>query len=314
MLNVSTNKQVIFLMGPTAAGKTSLAIKLATQFPIDIISVDSAMIYTGMNIGTGKPNATELGLAPHALIDILDPSQIYSAADFCKAALHHMQQSHSNARIPVLVGGSMMYFKALQYGLSNLPAQNQELRDQILQQAAQFGWEHLHNKLAKLDLDTARRIHRNDSQRIQRALEIIYLTGMPMSESLNKHASPLAEWQIHLFALAPSTRATLHANIQARFNTMLQQGFIAEVQDLFKRSDLHINLPALRAVGYRQIWEYLNNHTSCTAMQDKVLAATRQLAKRQLTWLRSWDNLTWLESNNAKNIELMRIPNLLQVS
>jgi tRNA dimethylallyltransferase len=201
------NKKAIFLMGPTASGKTSLVIELAARFPIDIISVDSAMIYKDMNIGTGKPSLVELQIAPHALINILDPSQIYSAADFCKDALHQMQKSHANKRIPVLVGGTMLYFKALQSGLSDLPAQDPTIRSNILQEAEQHGWQYLHTKLVKLDKKTAKRIHCNDQQRIQRALEIIYLTGNSMSEALNKNTSLIADWDIKLFALAPETRA-----------------------------------------------------------------------------------------------------------
>ncbi len=285
-------------MGPTASGKTTLAIKLAEKLPIDIISVDSAMIYRGMDIGTGKPNAAELKIAPHALIDILDPIESYSAAQFCQEAYSQMEQSIGQGRIPMLVGGTMMYFNALQQGLSQLPAADNVIREKLLAAAEQHGWQDMHARLQKLDPIAARNIHPNDSQRIERALEVIEVTGKAFSAQLIDRKSQLAGWEIKKFALAPANRDILHANIAKRFHAMLALGFIEEVNVLFQRKDLHIGLPSIRSVGYRQIWQFLAGELSKQEMIDKSIAATRQLAKRQFTWLRRWTDLQWLDSDN----------------
>lgn len=293
---------IICLMGPTASGKTPLAIELVQQFPLEIVSVDSAMIYKGMDIGTAKPDAATLKIAPHHLIDILDPKEIYSAGQFREDALKLINDIHARNKIPLLVGGTMLYFRVLQSGLATLPQANPEIREQLLQRANQVGWEALHLELAKLDPIAATRIHPNDSQRIQRALEIFYVTGQPMSSLLTNHVD-LSNYDIKYVALMPTDRARLHARIAERFEKMLAQGFVEEVQTLFKRGDLNLNLPAIRAVGYSQIWEHLSGNIAYADMCAQAIAATRQLAKRQITWLRSWPNVNYLESESKQLVK-----------
>ena len=282
-------------MGPTAAGKTELAVELVNRLSCDIISVDSAMVYRGMDIGTAKPEAAILAKAPHKLIDIRDPVEPYSAAEFCQDALNEINQTIALGRIPLLVGGTMLYFRALQQGLSALPSADSVLRQRLNEEAAQLGWPILHQRLMQLDPVSAERIHQHDAQRIQRALEIIAITGKTLTQLYAEQKTAAEHLQFINIALAPADRAILHARIATRFNNMLKQGFIEEVQALRNRSDLHSDLPAMRAVGYRQVWDYLAGLIPFEQMQERGIIATRQLAKRQLTWLRHWPDVTWFD-------------------
>jgi tRNA dimethylallyltransferase len=276
----------IFLMGPTASGKTALACELSDRFPLDLISVDSALVYRGMDIGTAKPDATTLARYPHALIDIRDPSQPYSAADFSGDALQVMQQISARGRVPLLVGGTGLYFRALQQGLSDLPDANPALRERLFAEAQRIGWPAMHARLATLDPMAATRIGANDAQRVQRALEVIELTGRPLSE-LQQRGPVRFPWRVLKLALLPPDRRVLHARIAQRFDAMLADGFLDEMKTLRARADLHADLPAIRAVGYRQAWEYLDGASNAAEFRDRAIFATRQLAKRQITWLRS---------------------------
>lgn len=293
----STLPKAISLMGPTASGKTDLAIFLVQHFPVDIISVDSAMVYRGLDIGSAKPSNEELTLAPHRLINIIDPAAAYSAANFRDDALNEMAKITAAGRIPLLVGGTMLYFRALLQGLSELPAADEALREKIEQQAKELGWDKMHQRLAHVDEEAAKRIHPNDPQRIGRALEVYEMTGRSMSElQREQKAEPLA-YDVLKLALIPSDRALLHQRIEQRFNIMLKQGLIEEVKTLKERGDLHKDLPAMRAVGYRQVWDYLQGKLDYTEMQERGVIATRQLAKRQFTWLRSEKGLTIFDSS-----------------
>jgi tRNA dimethylallyltransferase len=293
-------------MGPTASGKTALAIDMATQYNCEIISVDSALIYRDMNIGSAKPSAEELEMAPHKLIDILDPSESYSAADFRRDALLAIEDIISRGKTPLLVGGTMMYFKALLEGLSPLPSADEAIRQQILAQAQTEGWDALHQELCNIDPVAGERIHPNDPQRLSRALEVYRISGKTMTE-LTQTKSAALPYDVVQFAIAPNDRKVLHELIAKRFNIMLEQGFIEEVARLKARDDLHLELPSMRCVGYRQCWQYLDNEFDHATMVEKATAATRQLAKRQLTWLRSWPELQWLESGVEGNlVTLMR--------
>ena len=276
----------IFLMGPTASGKTALACELSDQFPLDLVSVDSALVYRGMNIGTAKPDASTLARYPHALIDIREPSQPYSAADFAADALPVMQRISARGRVPLLVGGTGLYFRALQQGLSDLPDANPALRERLFAEAQQLGWPAMHARLAALDPVAAARIGANDAQRLQRALEVIELTGRPLSE-LQRRGHARFPWRVLKLALLPEDRRALHARIAQRFDAMLADGFLDEMKTLRARHDLHAELPAIRAVGYRQAWEHLDGKTDAAEFRDRAIFATRQLAKRQITWLRS---------------------------
>jgi len=288
----STLPKAITLMGPTASGKTDLAIFLTQHFPLDIISVDSAMVYRGLDIGSAKPSKEELAKAPHRLIDITDPKDAYSAANFRNDALVEMAKITASGRIPLLVGGTMLYFRALLQGLSELPAADEKVRAKIDLQAQELGWDKMHQRLAEVDAEAAKRIHPNDPQRIGRALEVFEMTGRAMSElQREQKAEPLA-YDVLKFALIPSDRAALHQRIEQRFNIMLNQGLIEEVKTLKERGDLHEDLPAMRAVGYRQVWDYLEGKLDYTEMKERGVIATRQLAKRQFTWLRSENDLT----------------------
>ena len=291
----------IFLMGPTASGKTDLAIQLCQKLPCDIISVDSALIYKGMDIGTAKPTASELALAPHRLIDILDPAVSYSVAEFRRDALKAMAEITSQGRVPLLVGGTMMYYKALVDGLSPLPKSDQAVRKEIEIQAAEQGWQCLHDKLAIIDPQSAKRIHPNDPQRLIRALEVYQLTKKSMTE-LMQIKSPPIPYEISQFSIAPSDRSVLHQRIAQRFEMMLEQGFQQEVEKLRTRTDLHLDLPSMRCVGYRQMWQYLEGQFEYHEMLEKGIAATRQLAKRQLTWLRGWEKINPLDTFNKDNL------------
>jgi tRNA dimethylallyltransferase len=305
-VNSVDKPKVIFLMGPTASGKTALAIDMATQYNCEIISVDSALIYRDMNIGSAKPSAEELEMAPHKLIDILDPSESYSAADFRRDALLVIEDIISRGKTPLLVGGTMMYFKALLEGLSPLPSADEAIRQQILAQAQTEGWDALHQELCNIDPVAGERIHPNDPQRLSRALEVYRISGKTMTE-LTQTKSAALPYDVVQFAIAPNDRKVLHELIAKRFNIMLEQGFIEEVARLKARDDLHLELPSMRCVGYRQCWQYLDNEFDHATMVEKATAATRQLAKRQLTWLRSWPDLQWLESGVEGNlVTLMR--------
>lgn len=289
-------------MGPTASGKTDLAIKLCQHLNTEIISVDSALVYKGMDIGSAKPNAEELAQAPHRLIDLIDPADSYSAADFRRDALDNIAELHSQGKIPLLVGGTMMYFKALLEGLSPLPNADQTVRAQLEVEAHEKGWPAMHRELSTVDPVAASKINENDSQRINRALEVFRLTGKPMSELQKVKPEPLP-FNVLQFAIAPQERATLHQRIEKRFKIMLDMGFEKEVLTLYKRKDLHPDLPSIRCVGYRQMWDYLAGECDYDEMVFKGIAATRQLAKRQLTWLRGWQNITWLESGDEENLQ-----------
>ncbi|HAS62059.1 MAG TPA: tRNA (adenosine(37)-N6)-dimethylallyltransferase MiaA [Vibrio sp.] len=289
----------LFLMGPTASGKTDLAIRLRQRYPVEIISVDSALIYKGMDIGTAKPDADELALAPHRLIDILDPTESYSAADFRRDALREMNEIVSQGKIPLLVGGTMLYYKALLEGLSPLPAANPEIRKQIEQEALTLGWDVLHDQLREVDPVSAERIHRNDPQRLSRALEVYRISGKTLTE-LTKTKGESLPFNVKQFAIAPKDRAELHRRIELRFEKMVDAGFEEEMRALYARDDLHPDLPSIRCVGYRQMWDYLDGNCSKEEAVFRGICATRQLAKRQITWLRSWDNLTWLDSENIE--------------
>ena len=286
----------IFLMGPTASGKTDLAIQLRQQLPVEVISVDSALIYRGMDIGTAKPSKAELALAPHRLIDICDPAESYSAANFRTDALREMQEISAQGKIPLLVGGTMLYYKALLEGLSPLPSADEKVRSEIEAKAALIGWGGLHQELIKIDPISAQRINPNDSQRINRALEVFYLTGKTLTE-LTAQKGEALPYDILQFAIAPEQREVLHLRIEQRFHKMIELGFQQEVEKLYRRPDLNENLPSIRCVGYRQMWEYLRGDYDHDEMVFRGICATRQLAKRQITWLRGWTSpIQWLDS------------------
>ena len=286
----------IFLMGPTASGKTDLAIQLRQQLPVEVISVDSALIYRGMDIGTAKPSKAELALAPHRLIDICDPAESYSAANFRTDALREMQEISAQGKIPLLVGGTMLYYKALLEGLSPLPSADEKVRSEIEAKAALIGWGGLHQELSKIDPISAQRINPNDSQRINRALEVFYLTGKTLTE-LTAQKGEALPYDILQFAIAPEQREVLHLRIEQRFHKMIELGFQQEVEKLYRRPDLNENLPSIRCVGYRQMWEYLHGDYDHDEMVFRGICATRQLAKRQITWLRGWISpIQWLDS------------------
>ncbi len=293
---------VICLYGPTAAGKTGLAIELCRQLPCDIISVDSALIYRGMDIGTAKPTAAELAQAPHRLIDICDPAESYSAAQFARDARSHIDGIIEKGRIPLLVGGTMLYFKALLEGMSQLPEADPAIRQQLQALLEEQGSDYLHSQLQLVDPVSAARIHPNDPQRLIRALEVWRSSGHSLTElsQQRRGALPYPVWQL---AVAPPDRAILHERIALRFQQMMEQGLLDEVKALRARPDLHLDLPALRCVGYRQVWQYLDGEFDYAEMIDRGIFATRQLAKRQLTWLRKWPGVHWLNSEAGDLVE-----------
>ncbi|MCD5994419.1 tRNA (adenosine(37)-N6)-dimethylallyltransferase MiaA [Pseudomonas sp. CDFA 602] len=302
----------IFLMGPTAAGKTDLAIELTKVLPCELISVDSALVYRGMDIGTAKPSRAQLAEFPHRLIDILDPSQSYSAADFRTDALTAMAEITARGNIPLLVGGTMLYFKALLDGLADMPAADMQVRAQLEADAQAFGWQFLHDQLAVVDPVSAARIHPNDPQRLVRALEVYRVSGMSMTAHREQQSAQSTEaaasgrqqlpYTVANLAIAPADRKVLHDRIALRFLQMLNQGFLDEVLALRSRGDLHSGLPSIRAVGYRQVWDHLDGKLTRDEMQERGVIATRQLAKRQFTWLRSWEDLHWLDSLDCDNL------------
>ena len=296
------DKPVIFLMGPTASGKTGLAIELVERLPVEIISVDSAMVYKGMDIGTAKPSPEELQRAPHRLIDFVDPSDAYSAARFAADARKEIEAVHTAGRIPLLVGGTMLYFRALQQGLSLLPEADVAIREALTAQAQQLGWAAMHARLAAIDAEAAARIHPNDAQRIQRALEVVEITGSGPS-AWHGQGRQVLPWRVAKLALSGGSREERRERIAIRFETMMAQGFLEEVRALYERGDLSPDCPALRAVGYRQLYRHLTGEWSLEQAVEKGITATHQLAKRQMTWLRSEAGLIWLDSESAPNIE-----------
>lgn len=281
----------IFLMGPTASGKTAVALELSKHLPVDIISVDSAQVYRRMNIGTAKPDVATRLRHPHHLIDIIDPTEAYSAAQFRDDAAAIMSDIVEQGRIPLLVGGTMLYFKALREGLAELPSANDTTRQVIDAMAQESGWPALHAELERVDPEAAARIDVNDAQRIQRALEVYYLTGKTMTELLADATQARLPYRLTEIALIPSDRAQLHQRIAARFEDMLEQGLISEVRELRRDYEVTADMPSMRCVGYRQVWQYLDGEFGLSTLREKSVAATRQLAKRQLTWLRSTDGV-----------------------
>jgi len=282
-------------MGPTAAGKTDLAIEIAKQYPVEIISVDSALVYRGMDIGTAKPEAHVLDKYPHHLVDIIDPTESYSVGNFRHDALALMADITARGKIPLLVGGTMLYFKALQQGLSDLPAADSAIRTKLEAQAKQFGLAHLHARLAEVDPVSAQRIHVNDPQRLQRALEVYEITGKSLTE-LTADTEESLPYRVIKIILSPFQRSVLHQRIENRYKIMMTNGFIDEVKTLFTRKDCHPDLPAIRAVGYRQAWAHLSGEYDQETLVEKAVIATRQMAKRQLTWLRAQDDGVWFDS------------------
>ncbi len=304
----SSRATAICLAGPTAAGKTALAMELVDRLGAEIISVDSAQIYRGMDIGTGKPDPALLAQYPHRLIDILDPAEPYSASQFCRDAQIAIDAVSKAGKIPLLVGGTMLYFKALRDGLADMPTADPAVREQIEALAEQSGWEAVHARLAEVDPQAAARIHPNDPQRLQRALEVYLLTGESMTAHHQIEAAERAIGQdqgpaLHFFAIQPEDRGVLHDRIEARFHQMLADGLVEEVQGLYGRGDLSLAHPSIKSVGYRQVWQYLDGELDYDGMVERSIIATRQLAKRQLTWLRSWPNLRPLSESPADSIE-----------
>ncbi len=306
-MNPSNAKpDVICLMGPTASGKTSLAVDLVQQHPFQIVSVDSAQIYQQMNIGTGKPEQAVLDVAPHRLIDFIDPALPYSASQFRQDAFREIDDILGVGDIPLLVGGTMLYFRVLRDGLADMPHANPEVRAEIEELATRQGWAAVHKQLAAVDPDSAARIHPNDPQRLQRALEVYRVSGKTMT---SLHAEPKAQqeavlpYNLHFFAIQPEDRGVLHGQIDTRFRQMLKDGLVEEVQALRDRGDLGHQLPSIKSVGYRQVWQYLAGEIDYDAMVEKSTIATRQLAKRQLTWLRSWPGLHSLSDSSHQSVQ-----------
>ena len=305
------------IAGPTASGKTAAALALARLLAergqaAEIISVDSALVYRGMDIGTAKPSREVLAAHPHRLIDILDPAESYSAAQFRTDALQAMAEITARGKVPLLVGGTMLYYKALLEGLADMPSADPAIRAELEARAAAEGWEALHRELAEVDPQSAARIHPNDPQRLTRALEVYRVSGLSMTEHRLRQAAGNPDagtsgagqlpYTVAQLAIAPAQRQVLHDRIAQRFRVMLEQGFVEEVEALRRRSDLHAGLPSIRAVGYRQVWEYLDGELSRDDMVERGIIATRQLAKRQFTWLRGWENLHWLDSLACDNL------------
>ena len=286
---------VIFIMGPTATGKTELAIYLHEKINSEIISVDSAMVYRGLDIGTAKPDKSLLEIVPHRLIDICDPAEVYSAARFQQDAYTAVNEIHAKGKIPILVGGTGLYFRALEKGLDKLPVANYEIRRKIEKEAEKKGWQYMHEKLSVVDKKSAIKINQNDTQRIQRALEVYGITGCPMSDLTAKEEKKVFPHPIKKIILYPDNRSLLHQRIEMRFIKMLNNGFVDEVESMYRRGDLTSDLPSMRLVGYRQIWKYLNNQFNYKEMQEHSIIATRQLAKRQITWCRTENNADYYD-------------------
>jgi tRNA dimethylallyltransferase len=292
----SKRRHAVLLMGPTGAGKSDLALTLAEQLPLEIVSVDSALVYRGMDIGTAKPSVNDRARVAHHLIDIRDPTASYSVGEFTRDAQGLMQDIWRRGKHPLLVGGTMLYFHALTTGIAELPEADPKTRADIDAQASAVGWSAVHRELAAVDPQAAARIHVNDPQRIQRALEVFKLTGETITKLQQKRLSVFSDVNVKEFAIAPLERAELHTKIKLRFEAMLDAGFVAEVRRLYERGDLSAEHPSMRAVGYRQIWGYLAGRSTLKEAEEQGIAATRQLAKRQLTWLRRRANAQWLDS------------------
>lgn len=297
MQNGSSSKQAIFLAGPTASGKTALAVELAKTGRFEIISVDSALVYHGMDIGTAKPDKETLKIAPHRLIDICEPTEAYSAARFRDDALATMDEIHTAGKIPLLVGGTMLYFRALQYGLSRLPESDPLIRERLEKELNENGSQYLHQKLAEVDPEIVKRIHQNDPQRIMRALEVFKISGKPLSEMQASTGEQVIDYDLKKFVVAPASREILHERIALRFHQMMEQGFEEEVRELMKIPGMHADLPSMRSVGYRQMLMYFDGSYDRDEMIERGIIATRQLAKRQYTWLRADDEYVWLSEN-----------------
>ncbi|MCE8003662.1 tRNA (adenosine(37)-N6)-dimethylallyltransferase MiaA [Billgrantia ethanolica] len=293
----------ILLMGPTAAGKTDLAIELHERLDCELISMDSAMVYRGMDIGSAKPSPQELARAPHRLIDIRDPAEPYSAADFREDARREMRRITAAGRIPLLVGGTMMYAKRLLEGVANLPAADPAIRAELAREAERRGLSGLHDELARVDPEAARRIHPNDPQRLMRALEVYRASGTTLTELWRRQRPETFPWEVLSIGFTPVDRRVLHERIAARFEVMLDSGLVTEVEALRARGDLHPGLPSMKSVGYRQVWEFLDGQGDVEQLRHRTIVATRQLAKRQLTWLRSWPALHWVDSQNRSALE-----------
>ncbi len=300
-----TRPLVICLMGPTASGKTDLAIRWAAELPLDLISVDSVMIYRGMNIGSAKPDAQTLAQTPHKLIDLLNPPQPYSAASFCRDAHREIEASLAKDRTPILVGGTMLYFKALFDGLALLPAADSAVRAEINQQAEALGWQVLHDRLQVIDPVSAARIHPNDAQRLQRALEVFELTGQTLTEFYEQQQAYTPPYRFCKLAVMGLPRAELHQRVELRFVQMLEQGLIEEVEGLRSQWELDSSMPSVRAVGYRQVWQYLEGELDAATMQEKAVQATRQLAKRQMTWLRGMPGVQTIDADHDSLTNLL---------
>lgn len=298
---INSASPVIAIMGPTASGKTGLALEIAQQVESEVISVDSALVYKGMDIGTAKPTLEERAGVVHHLIDIIDPVETYSVSQFVKDTNVLIGDILARGKVPILAGGTMMYFNALINGISPLPKSNENVRDEITEQAQRLGWSKLHDELRSVDPVSGERIHPNDPQRITRALEVFRSTGKTLTYWQQQEGDK-CPYNIAQFAIAPAERAVLHTRIATRFDTMLEQGFEKEVLKLYERSDLHEALPSIRSVGYRQMWQYLDGQLSYAEMREKGIIATRQLAKRQLTWLRGWEQVTWLDTFANDNL------------
>lgn len=304
---MSSFPPAIFLMGPTASGKTDLALALARVLPCELISVDSALVYRGMDIGTAKPDRATLEAFPHHLVDIRDPAEAYSAADFRHDALAAMADITARGRIPLLVGGTMLYYKALLEGLADMPGADAEVRAELEARAERDGLAALHAELQAVDPQSAARIHPNDPQRLVRALEVFRVSGVTMTQLRAQQSEAASQdgglpYTVVQLAIAPAQRQVLHERIAKRFDLMLEQGLVAEVERLHRRGDLHGEMPSIRAVGYRQVWDHLEGRLDAAQMRERGIIATRQLAKRQFTWLRSWENVHWLDSLDCDNL------------
>ena len=298
---INSASPVIAIMGPTASGKTGLALDIAAKVESEVISVDSALVYKGMDIGTAKPTQEERAGVVHHLIDIIDPAQSYSVSQFVNDTNALIGDILARGKVPILAGGTMMYFNALINGISPLPKSDEKIRDEITQQAQRLGWSKLHDELRGVDPISGERVHPNDPQRITRALEVYRSTGKTLTHWQQQEGEK-CPYNIAQFAIAPADRAVLHERIATRFDLMLEQGFENEVVKLYERSDLHEDLPSIRSVGYRQMWQYLDGQLSYAEMRERGIIATRQLAKRQLTWLRGWEQVTWLDTFANDNL------------
>lgn len=301
-------RPVVLVMGPTGAGKTDLALELADRFPVEIVSVDSAMVYRGLDVGSSKPPPDVLARYPHHLVDILDPLQSYSAGQFVRDARYAIDDIHARGKVPLLVGGTMLYFRALRRGLAELPTADPQIRADIDAEGARVGWPAMHAALADVDPRAAAKIQPNDAQRIQRALEVFRLTGRPLSEIQAATVPPDPRLKFAAIAWVPGDRERLYAGIEARFHRMMSQGLLDEVRMLYGRGDLHDRLPAIRSVGYRQLWEHLAGADALESAVQRAIVATRHLARRQLIWLRSEEELDWVDSlDSAATAHIQRL-------